>query len=163
MFEKVYEQEIQDISLYQINNPKEITCKGGLLCGDYSKLEDIEEKIKTTLLGDQEDTLVTTSHKKLYQDISEEQIDSVTAEVQHFIDLFFGIHADFDFHNKFGVKQAQMEQYKQWLSADLKQYTISGLRQRNSEPGETVYETLFFYPLIGALNKLAYRIYSEGK
>ena len=90
---------------------------------------------------------------------------SIIEEVKTFIDLVFELNAEFNLTKNFGVNPAKIDEYKIILKEDLMQYLKSGLENKTEElSGNTninVEEPLFFYPLVGALNKLAFKIVTQ--
>jgi hypothetical protein len=161
IFEKIYAGvSIGTIELIQHPEPKEITCKGGLLSETNI---DIEE-IKTVLLGDKENTLVPDT-KFNYSNVNDKTLNSIISEVNTFLDLIFSLNTDFNFTKNFGVNPAKIDDYKAILKEDLMQHLKSGLSIKTKElSGNTninVEEPLFFYPLVGALNKLAFKIVTQ--
>ncbi len=66
---------------------------------------------------------------------------------------------EFSFSGKFGVNEGRLEQYKSTLLRNLLQNVHSGWEMRREgleNPNTPIEETLFFYPLVGALNQLAW-------
>ena len=162
IFEKVFGEAVGSIELIQHPEPKEITCKGGLLSETNI---DIEE-IKTVLIGDRENTLIPETNLNYTEINNEAKLKSIVDEVKTFIDLVFGLHKEFNLTKNFGVNPAKIEDYKTILKEDLMQYLKSGLENKTQElSGNTninVEEPLFFYPLVGALNKLAFKIVTQN-
>jgi hypothetical protein len=163
IFEDVYATALTEpMEIKQFAEPKEITCKGGLLCGDYAGVDEIEEKIKTVLLGDNKQTIVPKTSVS-YADLENADLQvAVTTEVSGFIDRFFGWNEKFNFNSKFGISPSMFSKYKEWLKEDMRQYLLAGIREKMDDMQENaasnIEETLFFYPLTGGLNKLAHNI-----
>ncbi|WP_298423530.1 cell division protein FtsA [uncultured Kordia sp.] len=160
IFKKVYKHdEISKIVIEQDKNPKEITCKGGLLID--VDIEDVED-IKTVLLGDNENTLVPRESFKYSEIENHPKLDNVVKEVNNFINILFEIHEDFNFSKNFGINARHIDDYKEILKDDLMGYLKEGIQSKIDElQGNTkidIEESLFFYPLVGAINKLAYKI-----
>ncbi len=162
IFEKVFGEAVGNIELKQHPEPKEITCKGGLLSETNI---DIEE-IKTVLIGDLENTLIPRTTLDYTNINNEAKLKSIVDEVKTFLDLVFGLHTEFNLTNNFGVNPAKIEDYKTILKEDLMQYLKSGLENKTHELSNNtninVEEPLFFYPLVGALNKLAFKIVTQN-
>jgi len=170
IFQKVYGSTTEsNIEIVQHKEPKEITCRGGL----HSDADVEVENIKTVLIGNKKDELVANKLNPLitginitYEDLKDEKfLNSVVEEVKSFIDLLFSINNDFNFSDKFGVNPAQLENNKETLKEDLMQYLKSGIENKKQElRGKTninLEEPLFFYPLVGAINKLALKTVSN--
>ncbi|MDR6196303.1 cell division protein FtsA [Siphonobacter sp. SORGH_AS_0500] len=165
IFEKVYGQPYHADGLDIVrerNSPKESTCKGGLkmpglsfIREDDGRLEADMDKIKTVLLGTKEDRLIVRGDT--YQKIDNEVLQGVADEVREFVEMLFGL--EFSFSGKFGVNEGRLEQYKSTLLRNLLQNVHSGWEMRREgleNPNTPIEETLFFYPLVGALNQLAW-------
>ena len=166
IFSDVYEKNIKGIELMQSPEPKEITCKGGLFCDE--DLEDIDN-IKTILVGDNEDTILPNklAEKNIkYKGLNNNNtiLNSVIKEVDSFIDSFFRWHNTFNYYNKFGASPRDFDIIKARMKEDLKNFLKAGVDRKLKEVNDnidiTLEEPLFFYPLIGILNKISQNIYS---
>jgi len=164
VFQKVYGVQKSNIEIKRSNEPKELTCKGGL----YSDKDINIEQIKSVLLGDQSENLVASNENPTisngiqvnYMQVDQNGLlDNVVNEVKHFIDFVFDINKEFSFTDKFGVDAHALAKSKEILKEDLMQYLKSGIEQKrrdlNGKTDINLEETLFFYPLVGAINKLA--------
>jgi len=160
VFKHVYEAEADSIELEQYAEPKEITCKGGLLSD-----VDVEiDQIKTVLLGTGDGVLVPEQSMK-YPEVTDNTLQQVLGEVNGFMQLLFTIHNEYNFTHHFGVNPSHLSNYKQLLQEDLMEYLKSGQQLKMKElagnQDVNVEETFFFYPLTGALNRLAFKIATE--
>lgn len=166
VFEKVYGKPYHEdgIEIVKQDLPKEVTCKGGLRMKlDFTKEDsgdwDLKtDKMKTILYGTSDDKLVAKGDT--YKDI-DQHVPKVVEEVKQFIDLLFSLNDDFSFKAKFSMNTGMIETYKKLLEKDLEQNVREGLKIKKSEldsQTDPIEETLFFYPLVGALNNLAYEI-----
>lgn len=160
IFQRVAGSEgIPQISLMQEQHPKEISCKGALMI-DESKDIALHD-IKKVLVGTEDDVIIPNL-AKTYNEVDEDMEHSVVAEYSRFLDLFFGLDKTLNFKNKFGVSPSDFELYKAYLSEnaldDLK--ASIALKKNELKAGANINfeETLFFYPLIGGLNHLAFKI-----
>ena len=143
-------------------NPKEITCKGGLECADPSRFDYLEEQILCTLPGVDGTTTVPPATLKYSELQREEVVSAVVGEVSAFIDFFFALNGRYNYYSYFGIDGKGFAEYKEILKSRIKSDLIDGIRQKMQEvegnADVPVTETLFFYPLIGAINRLAYSI-----
>lgn len=163
IFDKVFEGNKNHTVKINIEpNPKEITCKGGLEI-DVDSIGEIED-IKSVLIGDTEKTTINENPIK-YNNINDELTKSVVSEVDNFIDLLFDIDDSMNFKKYFDVNSAHFDSYKTILKEETLNLLDTGLRRKiESLQGNTniaLEESLFFYPLVGALNKLSYKIVTE--
>ena len=167
IFEKVYGQpyDSNGLTLYrELKNPKEATCKGGLLnpvAQDYSHISSL----KQTLLGNTSNDFITQNWR--YIDAENEQfLHSVEEEVNHFCDLFIQLNDEISFVNTFGADSAVWSIVEQCCRRDIKKYLRDGISKKMEEikqtgPNTKVEETFFFYPLMGILNKMAQEVYKS--
>ncbi len=168
IFEDVYQiEKSPSIEFRFFRNPKEITCKGGLECTDFSQFAQLEDQIKTVLIGT--DTAATIPPEKLLYSQAESPtvIDAVCHEVSGFIDRFFDWNAKFNYYQNFGVSPKKFPEYKDLLKSKLKIDLISGIKAMAGETqdgrgDDSIQETLFFYPLVGAINRLANRMHKDS-
>ena len=160
IFTSVYGQPYPEDGLTLIrnkNNPKEATCKGGLINvqpQDYAKVD----KLKETLLGEGSGRFVKRDLR--YGDVKEELIAKIVEEVKHSCTLFVEWDEKFSYANKFGADRLQWETVKKCCKRDVEKFLKDGLAKKNNEIETTgaapdVEETLFFYPLVGILNNMA--------
>jgi len=151
---------IETIELKQYENPKEITCKGGLMIDQEIDIENI----KSVLLGDTSGRLIENEPLD-YNAITDDVIDSVLVEYRNFIDSLFDLHKTINFSQEFGVNPTTMAIAKKALTVKAKEYLLLGIEQQlkelNEDKSVTIAESLFFYPLVGGLNKLALDIYAN--
>jgi hypothetical protein len=158
IFNDVFEVNSAAIELIMADGPKEVTAKGGLL-NPSAILEN-----KFVLFG-VEDAL---PYKELtYEDASEKQIQDVAiAEVSSFIDKFFKWNSILDFANEFALNTKRFSHFKTILKKDLEIFLDEGIgemkEEMNGDNSSTMNETLFFLPLKGAFNNLAFEI-TENK
>jgi hypothetical protein len=154
-----------NLEIKQVQNPKEVTCKGGLLGATGKEIEDM----KMVLLGTKDNLVVNSkidnvaSEKMRYEDLNHDVYDEVIGEIEGFVEMLFDLDDEYSFDRNLGIKMTDMEKYKRWLFEDLRQYLMQGIesKTKNDLANNTkarVEETLFFYPLVGALNNLASKV-----
>ena len=160
IFEKVFQKNAAHIELVQYEHPKEITCKGGLLSDTDVDIDNI----KKVLLGTGQHIIIPEK-SVTYPEIDDRTLSRVLNEVEHFIDVLFDVHREYNFSHHFGVNPMHLDNYRRWLKSDLMEYLKSGHQMKLDElagnQNVDVGETLFFYPLVGVLNRLAYKIATE--
>lgn len=159
IFEKVYDTKIENsIQLNIEPNPKEITCKGGLeIDAEIKNIEDI----KAVLIGDITNDL-NSKNLITYNNLNEDLYHIVKEEVDEFIDLFFSLNDFINFKNNFGVNPTYMDKYSKILKNETMNFLKTGVSKKKKALGGNtniaLEESLFFYPLVGSLNKLAFEI-----
>ena len=160
VFEKVFQKSAAQIELVQYERPKEITCKGGLLSENPVDIDHI----KKVLLGAGQQFIIPEKAIK-YPDIDERILSRVVGEVEQYLRILFEVHSEYNFSHHFGVNPTYLDNYRKWLTTDLMEYLKSGHQMKLNElagnQNVNVEETLFFYPLVGVLNRLAYKIATE--
>lgn len=164
IFEAVYEEPYHEDGLTiirELENPKEATCKGGLLNvkpQDYTAVMDL----KQTLLGD---SVHTFSSKSMKYDVVNEDLErSIQEEVGTVIRLFFDLNDKFSYTDKFDAERSKWEIVQKYCQRDIKTYLKNGIHAKKEEIERTgaeprIEETLFFYPLVGILNMVAQEVY----
>jgi hypothetical protein len=170
VFELVYKEYYYADGLDMIQNqePKESTCKGGIMRLKMSSQSDYEN---VCWLGDKpsdqktERTIVyTASEKQLkYDQLTSEFKQSVIQEYYDYLDLLKQLNDSVNFANNFGARNEKLPRYIEILKKDASGFLESGIHRRLEwgSKEDTIGETLFFYPLIGALYRLTQEI-AEG-
>lgn len=163
IFKEIFqESELKNLELKQDPFPKEISCKGALKI-QANQIVSVE-KIKTVLLGTVEDLLIQNT-SKTYKELNHDIENSIVQEYENFIDFIFNINKELSFKNYFGINPSHLETYRTFLKENALDDLKSGIEEKKKElEGDLdidLEETLFFYPLIGGLNNLAYKIHSE--
>lgn len=159
IFNDVFGCENAEVELVVTSGPKEVTAKGGLC--DPAPLT----KEKFVLFGS-EDTL---GYRELtYAEAQQESTrKAVITEVEIFIDLFFKWNSQLDFTNDFAMNARRFNIFKKKLKADLNRFLEVGIQElqeeMDREEDSKMNETLFFMPLKGALNELAFFITDNNR
>lgn len=165
IFEKVYSQNYPSDGLtilQNVDNPKEVTCKGGLSNPLKQSYEDIAStKIVYKSVNDDQDDFI---RKETYAGINDAYLNKVVDEVKTFINFVFELNNEFSFKNNFGSVELSMNIAKEECMRDLLTYTKNGLENKKKEVSDNdiIEETFFFYPLSGMLNALISAIYKKN-
>jgi hypothetical protein len=168
IFYKVYlPGDDLNIKLKLVENPKEVTCKGGLEIDDFASFESLEEKIFDVLIGDKENNSYQKNSLK-YLDLQNTHLQtSLVSEVSEFVDLFFELNETVNFKNTFGINMSRKDELLKLLKENIHNDLISGINEKLKEvlgnETDKIEESLFFYPLKGAINRLAAKIYYDNK
>ncbi|MCW3105725.1 MAG: hypothetical protein JWQ09_231 [Segetibacter sp.] len=159
IFSKIYGEQNLNIEITQPRQPKEITCKGGLLCDTNIT----PESIQSSLLGDNANTILPINSLK-YSGIDENVLNNVVTEFTSFTKIFFEINEDYDFAKEFTLSPSTLSNLKDNINSEVMKDLKIGLNAKKAElknnPDSKVEETLFFYPLVGIINRLANKIVS---
>lgn len=165
IFEKVFAQKYNETSLEVIfdDEPKLATCKGGILNKSAQTFSQIHA-LKKSLLGVDGTTM---SEGLTYDKIDDNCKKDVANQVDEYIDFIFSINSENSnfFTNDLGADYGSLEVAKKICKTDLFEFTKQGFEHKMDElnswglgTNTDVEETLFFYPLVAILSKLAREI-----
>lgn len=158
IFRDVYQTDSVFIELKQYEEPKEITCKGSLMCDEFPEIDGI----KTVLSGNKDQQLIPDFPLRYHQLTNRELLQSVADEVSVFVDKFFSWNDAFYFPKKFGVNPSGMGMQRLMLKEDLMLFLMAGVKEKLEEEKDNIElmvdETLFFYPIKGMLHRMAKHI-----
>ena len=146
------------VELRRVNNPKVITCKGGL----DLRPEDLNvetESLKAVYSGSAMFDSSDTTFAAVTRDVQGEVLTSYSA----FVDFFLGLDSVISFQNYFGVPSNRFPRYREILLNKADEFLATMLDERGHEASRQeqhprVGDALFFYPISGAINALAYAI-----
>lgn len=163
VFEKVlgksYGKELELLGLEKDSNPKDTTCKGGLIgaAGEDNSDKTIVFKSDCSGLVDSSDT---------YKSITESNKSKAIKAVEDFFKFVFeDMNAAFNFDQNFGVKTSALKVAQQSATKDLATFLDKGLSQRaeETELDDVIEETFFFYPIKGVLQAMSNDIFESLK
>jgi hypothetical protein len=161
IFTEIYES---NCNIKTFEKPKELTSKGALECDDYAKYNNIEYAIKKVLIGDTENNMIPPDALQYSSAKDTDVINSITNEVILFIDSFFKWNNKFNYLDEFGISPSHFSKIKESLKEAVKRDLLSGISDKLKESKDNltanIEETLFFYPLVGAINKLASELHN---
>jgi hypothetical protein len=150
-----------DVTLKKYAEPKEMTSKGGVYFDIQSEEIEIEE-LKEVLLGDKK-TVLNDKNKLKYDKLDDKYFQHISSEFQEFLTIFENINDSLNFKKYLRFSKEDFLNFKPLLERKIIQDLKEGVSQKLEEIRdgklEDIEETLFFYPLIGSLNRLAYQIY----
>jgi hypothetical protein len=166
IFEKVYNKDFHQNNLkIERNelNPKEATCKGGLLVNELEDYKDILKK-KVVLHSNGTDIVINRvvntkeqlDDKNKYSAIDETYIQQTVEETKKFIQFVFDILPFFS-NQGYKLNASYINIAKKVCYNRLDIYTKNGweLKKKEIDLNEVIDETLFFYPLTGMITGLA--------
>jgi len=156
IFENVYGSKFDSDGLSietEKEMPKEVTCKGGLMLNAEDLAIDIRT-IKAT------HTCLNGVDKLTYDQLDETAKAKIANYVSEFNNFFFNLNAQYSFSDYFNVTTKSLEIFKDELSKHLRDYLEEGLEYNKkldeiATDDKEIEETLFFYPIIGAINNLS--------
>ena len=159
VFEKVlgrkYGSALDILGMEQGSNPKESTCKGGLIA-----TEAYDEDPETLVLRDSSGRLA--SAEDTYSSIS----DAHKAEIVKTVNDFFQfalteMPSAFNLDNNFGVDNVTLKIAKEECTKDLETYLEKGIELSIKESGNKdnpIEDAISFYPIKGVLQSLSSKI-----
>lgn len=167
IFDGVYGDNKGIIEVIMEKNPKIATCKGGIENPNAQPYEQIGN-IKTIFVGN--DFTSTHDEELTYASITDTIKDEVVKSVKDFFVFLFNLHKNNGefLINSFAADSSIFNKVKDFCLGDegLQQLQVSMSKGINNKietdrvNDETkLEETLFFYPLVGFLHNLAYKIY----
>ncbi len=150
--EKSFSLEISD-------NPKEATCKGGIMKGEGMSYDDVS-MLKVVLKGCDNETFVGDNDK--YKDIDDAYVEMVSKQAEKFFVFLTQCLDKFKVKDTFSIDTNAINIAKELFKDSnlLKNNTSSELSKKRNEVEEAdeIEETMFFYPIIGVLEDLASKI-----
>ncbi len=157
VLEKPYSKELEFLGLDKDSNPKESTCKGGIIgsVSDDHNVKPIVFKCDCTGIVKPSDTYAT---------ITEDYKKNAIIEVDKFFKFVFqDMNSAFNFDNNFGVKASSVRIAQEVIKKDLDTFLEKGisLRREESEADDMIEETFFFYPIKGVLNAISSEIFNS--
>ncbi|KAF5057966.1 hypothetical protein DSECCO2_351440 [anaerobic digester metagenome] len=166
IFEKVYQKKIdRDITLKVAPNPKELTCKGALESGITESVNQntikfwlggINGGVWGKALDKEKDVEATPKYEDIFKDNSaKENISNSIKDFYRVLDEYVG---KVRFETKFLIEQSAYTKFKDLRDGEIEAFLERGLKAFHKKNERHVEETLFFYPLVGILNKLTYEL-----
>ena len=165
IFEKVYGKTYpaDGLTILQnIENPKEVTCKGGLSNPTKQEYDDVSSmRMVYKAVQDTGSSFVST---ETYRSINEQYVNKVVESVKSFVQFVLELNDDFSFKNNFDSADSSLDVARKECMRDLATFTKNGLEKKKMEvsDNDVIEETLFFYPLNGMLNALISAIYKKN-
>lgn len=159
IFEEVlgseYEGDLDILGLEQNSNPKESTCKGGLIPS-----EDSDDSIEQIVLKDSAGDIVTSSD--VYKSIGIAQREQIISSINDFFHLALTIlPSKINFDDNFGVENSSIKIAQKECKKDLETYLDKGIELSTAESGNAdnkIEDALSFYPIKGVLQALSEKI-----
>ena len=147
------------VELKQVENPKEITCKGGLNMKQRFVVDDVEAITKFRTGSTTLDQLSLPR----YKDVTDAVRDEVLAGYRTFVDYFFSLSQKYSFAKYFGVSnEREFSLFRTILTEKAEQDFNKAIEARRDsmtdEENPELKDSLFFIPLTGGISRLALHI-----
>ena len=157
VLEKPYGKELELLGLEKDSNPKEATCKGGIIGAE------IEDNLNKTIVF-KSDCSGLVKPADTYATINEGYKQRTITAIENFFNfVLVDMNAVFNFDKNFGVKTSSLRIAQEIAKKDLYTYLEKGISQRKEETenNDMIEETFFFYPIKGVLSAISAEIYKE--
>ena len=159
IFEKVlgseYESALDILGLEQGSNPKESTCKGGLIA-----TEVYDEEPENIVLCDSSGKIVNSDDT--YASINDVNKSEIVNSVKDFFRFVLTeIPSVFNLDNNFGVDNVTLKIAKEECAKDLETYLDKGIELSITESGNKdnpIEDAILFYPIKGVLQSISSKI-----
>jgi hypothetical protein len=157
IFNKVYIRNDANILINLEENPKEITSKGAL----YSTNINVDNITGFwTGASKENDKVLFASNQNIlkYEDIKTDSfISSVLDSTQEFFKVFDAYTNEINLLNTFGIKPGVIDLFRSTRNDFLEEYLNYGIKEKINSAQDAklpISEGMFFYPLVGLINKL---------
>lgn len=167
IFGKVYGTEIPVLSVQLSSIPKEITCKGALKVGVGESITGntirfwmggTGDGIWGTALDKEKEILKTPK----YGDIDDRAMEMIEKTILDFYALLDEYTGGVNLEGAFNIELQAYWIFRQMRGENIREYLMRGLKAFFKKNEKHAEETLFFYPLIGILNKLSFELSETG-
>ena len=144
------------VELKLVENPKEITCKGGLNMKPRYVVDDVETITRFRTGSATLDALSLPRYKDITNEVRAEVLD----DYRKFIDYFFSLNQRYSFTKYFGVSnEREFARFRTVLTEKAEQDFNKAIESRRDsmtdEENPELKDSLFFIPLTGGISRLA--------
>jgi hypothetical protein len=163
IYSKVFDEDFsgRKIQIELDKEPKHVTARGGLR---LTATEDLaEDKVLIWLGGSNSLDKVVDKDRDIsstprYNQIDKEKIQDVIASIQDFYKVLDEFMDERRLTSDFNIDESAKVIFKEWRSKNLEEYLNWGIESHYGDKAHHIEETLFFFPLIGLLNRLAFEL-----
>jgi hypothetical protein len=123
----------------------------------------VEDKVKLWLGGKNVLDKVVDTEKDIsstprYNEIDKNKVNDVIASVQDFYQILDNFMDSRRLPSDFNIDESSKVIFKEWRDKNLEEFVNWGIESHYGDKADHIEETLFFFPLIGVLNKLAFQL-----
>jgi hypothetical protein len=163
IFERVAKEEVPFLTIKLSQIPKEITCKGALKVGIQDSITNNTIKFWIGGSGDRVwssalDKVKDISLTPKYGEIDAGVRKLIESSIQEFYAILDDYTASINLEGAFNIELQAYQVFRELRDANIQEYLIRGLKAFYKKDEKHIEETLFFYPLIGILNKLSFEL-----
>lgn len=164
LFGKVMNEQVpHKINIALAMEPKEITCKGALKLQNQTQtphspiffwIGGKDNGVWSEVLNKETDI----NRIPKYNSIDENVEELIVSSINDFYEILDTYVNEFSIENNHGIDIEGYDVFKKMRTENIKDYLRQGLKAYNKNQNKHIEESLFFYPLTGILNKLAYQL-----
>ena len=164
IFEKVYRTKAKEKLQIKLSSiPKEVTCKGALKANIDDSINDSPVKfwiggMQNNSWGNALDREKDIKNVPNYGDINEQQKQEIESSINEFYSILDSYIDEINIETKYIIEQSAYTLFKEKRNTGIMDFLIRGIQAYYKKSDSKIEETLFFYPLIGMLNKLSYEL-----
>ncbi len=162
IFEKVFDKKSEKkVSVRLSEIPKEVTCKGALKANIKESIKDAPIKFWIGGMNDDKWGAAFDKEKDVqktpkYGDINDGSKSDIESSIKHFYSILDEYKNTIRLEEK--IEPSAYKLFEEIRNSDIKDYLIKGIKAYYKKDDYHIEESLFFYPLIGILNKLSYAL-----
>ncbi|MDO6802998.1 hypothetical protein Q4595_11115 [Wenyingzhuangia sp. 1_MG-2023] len=160
IFEKVYGEEVEQMTLKSTVNPKQVTCKGGFYIDSdfdvkHSKLTKINVGKSTN--NTIQNKFSNDKNTVCYKDLDDDLYKDVIVNINGFYNILEEVIKELNLKSEISLSNKSLELFKNIKNLDQLDDIISGVQLLKKETIESdvLDQTLFFYPIIGLIYSLS--------
>lgn len=136
------------------NQPKEATCKGGIYCDVTQKAQ---RPTPFVIAGDKGNTLVNVTYNQVLNSLDKQE--AIKETVMDYVELFIKLNGQMNYTSNFGITISDYGVIWKEFDTNTLTYIKKGISLlRTDELDNPLEETLFFYPFIGAIYELGFKL-----
>jgi hypothetical protein len=164
IFEKVYnEKSLTDMSIRLSPIPKEVTCKGSLKANMKESIKNVPIKF---WIGGMDDNIWGAAYDKetdiqrtpKYRNLDETSMSDIESAIKDFYSVLDEYINSIRLEAKFIIEPNAYDEFQKIREEGIKDFLLRGINAYYKKKEDYIEESLFFYPLIGILNKLSFAL-----
>jgi hypothetical protein len=165
IFGSVYNQENNNISIELTDKPKEVTCKGALRADLQDYTPDFPTKFWIGGMDEEEQWGSALDKNEGYNErptYADREKVNIMETINDFYNILDNYVEDINLRDQFLIDDDAYETFRNIRGNNIPDYLERGINAFYHNDDDRIEESLFFYPLIGMLNELAYQL-SNGQ
>jgi hypothetical protein len=162
MYALITGNTVPKIEFRSLDDPKQATARGGLFID--RTMPDIAT-INNEWLGDSSGTVFNGTNRRIPLAEQRRYVKGVSEGYLEFLDHLNVLKNQFNLHDRFNMSINRFELVDSILREDIEEFILKGMQQQQDVAKDNrneMHETMFFLPLIGTINRLAFRLATQG-